>query len=186
MVVFTSDNGPEHDMQRDSLLRGADPNGPLRGHKRETYDGGTRVPFMVRWPGQAAAGMKVNVPIWQGDIFATIAAYLGVDLPDTTAPDGESFLNLIRGQAKPSPQREAIVMSGQRGDLALKTFDGWKFIDGSGGSADRSWNSANVEFNDFDDIGKQCRRNRSGIAETAFQLSGRPGGRWQPHHGLYG
>ncbi|MEP4077160.1 sulfatase-like hydrolase/transferase [Haloferula sp.] len=146
MVIFTSDNGPEHDMQRNSLLVGADPNGPLRGHKRETYDGGTRVPFMVRWPGQAAAGLKVTDPIWQGDIFASIAAYLGVDLPATTAPDGESFLNLIRGQAKPSIQREAIVLCAQRGDLALKTHDGWKFIDATGGSADTSWDSDNVEY----------------------------------------
>ena len=146
MVVFTSDNGPEHDMQRQSLVYGSDSNGPLRGHKRETYDGGTRVPFMIRWPGQAAAGLKVTDPIWQGDIFATIAAYLGTELPNSTAPDGESFLNLIRGQAKPSVQREAIVLSGQRGDLALKTFDGWKFIDATGGSADTSWDSFNTEF----------------------------------------
>ncbi|MGJ8725772.1 MAG: sulfatase-like hydrolase/transferase [Roseibacillus sp.] len=154
MVVFTSDNGPEHDMQRESLTRGADPNGPLRGHKRETYDGGTRVPFMVRWPGQAAAGMKVTDPIWQGDIFATIAAYLGANLPDSTAPDGESFLNLLRGQAKPSPQREAIVLSAQRGDLALKTFDGWKFIDATGGSADTSWDSFNTEFSNVAGINR--------------------------------
>ncbi len=146
MVVFTSDNGPESDMLRESILFGSDANGPLRGHKRETYDGGTRVPFMVRWPGQAAAGLKVTDPIWQGDIFASIAAYLGVDLPDSTAPDGESFLNLIRGQAKPSVQREAIVLSGQRGDLALKTPDGWKFIDSTGGSSDRSWKTDNIEF----------------------------------------
>lgn len=146
MVVFTSDNGPENDMQRESLLFGSDSNGPLRGHKRETYDGGTRVPFMVRWPGQAAAGMRVTTPIWQGDIFATIAAYLGTNLPNATAPDGESFLNLLRGQAKPSPQREAIVLSAQRGDLALKTFDGWKFIDATGGSSDTSWDSFNTEF----------------------------------------
>lgn len=146
MVVFTSDNGPEHDMQRQSLVYGSDSNGPLRGHKRETYDGGTRVPFMIRWPGQAAAGLKVTDPIWQGDIFATIAAYLGTELPNSTAPDGESFLNLIRGQAKPSVQREAIVLSAQRGDLALKTVDGWKFIDATGGSADTSWDSFNTEF----------------------------------------
>lgn len=146
MVVFTSDNGPEHDMQRQSLIYGSDSNGPLRGHKRETYDGGTRVPFIVRWPGQAAAGLKVTEPIWQGDIFATIAAYLGSDLPRSTAPDGESFLNLLRGQAKPSIQREAIVLCAQRGDLALKTHDGWKFIDASGGSADTSWTSDNIEL----------------------------------------
>ena len=147
MVVFTSDNGPEADMQRESVRFGSDSNGPLRGHKRETYDGGTRVPFMVRWPGQAAPGLKVDDLIWQGDIFATIAAYLRVDLPDTTAPDGESFLNLIRGQEKPLPQREAIVLSAQRGDLALKTIDGWKLIDATGGSANNTFTADNIEIN---------------------------------------
>ena len=164
MVVFTSDNGPEHDMQRQSLVYGSDSNGPLRGHKRETYDGGTRVPFMVRWPGQAAAGLKVTDPIWQGDIFASIAAYLGVDLPNSTAPDGESFLNLIRGQAKPSIQREAIVLCAQRGDLALKTHDGWKFIDATGGSSDTSWDSFNTEFSSAAGINK-------GAPKQLFQQS---------------
>lgn len=163
MVVFTSDNGPEHDMQRQSLVYGSDSNGPLRGHKRETYDGGTRVPFMVRWPGQAAAGLKVTDPIWQGDIFATIAAYLGAELPNSTAPDGESFLNLIRGQAKPSIQREAIVLCAQRGDLALKTHDGWKLIDATGGSAETSWKSDNIELSGVPGINK-------GTPKQLFQM----------------
>jgi len=144
MVVFTSDNGPETDMTRESIEFGSDANGPLRGHKRETYEGGTRVPFIVRWPGQAAAGMVVDTPVWQGDIFATIAAYLGQELPDTTAPDGESFLNLIRGQVKPV-QREAIVMCSVGGHLALKTYDSWKFIDATSGGFDFSFTADNVE-----------------------------------------
>ena len=49
--------------------------------------------------GQAAAGLKISNPIWQGDIFATVAAYVGAELPATTPPDGESFVNLIRGHA---------------------------------------------------------------------------------------
>lgn len=144
LVVFTSDNGPENGAMSDSLSRGKDPNGPLRGNKRDTWDGGTRVPFMVRWPGQAAAGLQVDDPVWQGDIFATVAAYLGADLPDTTAPDAESFLNLLRGQAKPEPQRRAITMSSIRGDLGLKTVDGWKFIDATGGGNGTSWDSSNA------------------------------------------
>ncbi|MGJ8639760.1 MAG: sulfatase-like hydrolase/transferase [Opitutaceae bacterium] len=150
MVVFTSDNGPERDMLQESLEFGSDSNGPLRGAKRETYEGGTRVPFMVRWPGQAAAGMKVTDPIWQGDIFATIAAYLGAELPNSTAPDGESFLNLVRGQEKPYPRREGIILCAQRGDLAFKTIDGWKLIDATGGSATPSWDSFNNQLEGAD------------------------------------
>lgn len=143
LIILTSDNGPENTAMEQSLANDKDPNGPLRGNKRDVWEGGTRVPFVVRWPGQAAAGMKVSDPIWQGDIFATVAAYLGVELPNSTAPDGESFLNLIRGQQKPSPQRNGVVVSSIRGDLGLKTTDGWKFIDGSGGGHNTSWDSSN-------------------------------------------
>jgi arylsulfatase A-like enzyme len=143
VVILTSDNGPENTAMSQSLTHGRDPNGPLRGNKRDVWDGGTRVPFVVRWPGQAAAGLKLNDLVWQGDIFATIAAYLGVELPDTVAPDGESFLNLLRGQQKAPPRRPAIAIASIRGDLGLKTLEGWKFIDASGGGNQNSWDSGN-------------------------------------------
>ena len=132
IVIFTSDNGPEITNMRASLNNGRDSNGPLRGMKQDVWDGGTRVPFIVHWPGQAAPGVTMNEVVSQVDIFATIAAFLGSELPDSTCPDGESFLNIIRGQQKPE-QRRAIVMSSFRGDLGLKTNDGWKFIDSTGG-----------------------------------------------------
>ena len=101
---------------------------------------------MVRWPGQAAAGLKVSTPVWHGDIFATIAAFLGSELPNSTCPDGESFLNLLRGQQKPQ-QRRAIVMSSFEGHLGLKTNDGWKFIDSTGGGGNTtSWDSSNIRI----------------------------------------
>lgn len=141
MVIFSSDNGPENLAMSRSILNNRDPNGPLRGNKRDVWEGGTRVPFVVRWPGQAAPGLVVDDLIWQGDIFATIAAYLREELPNNTAPDGESFLNLIRGQQKPSTKRPSLVVSSIRGDLGLKTTDGWKFIDSSGGGNSTSWDS---------------------------------------------
>jgi len=146
MIILTSDNGPENIAMQQSLSFGRDPNGPLRGNKRDSWEGGTRVPFIVRWPGQAAAGLRVNQPIWQGDIFTTVAAFLNQELPDTTAPDGESFLNLIRGQAKPDGSRPAIVLSSIRGDLSLKTNDGWKLIDSDGGGHNISWDADNVSL----------------------------------------
>ena len=143
IVILTADNGPENAAMSQSLSFGRDPNGPLRGNKRDVWDGGTRVPFVVRWPGQAAPGLIVDNLVWQGDIFATVAAFLEDDIPPRIAPDGESFLNLLRGQEKPSPSRQAIVVSSGRGDLALKTTDGWKLIDSSGGGNGTSWDSAN-------------------------------------------
>ena len=110
LVILTSDNGPEIHAFQNSRANGRDPNGPLRGVKRDAWEGGTRVPFVVRWPGQVAApGTVSNELIWQGDIFATVAAYLGADLPASVAPDGESFLNILRGQRKPSQRRDSIA-----------------------------------------------------------------------------
>jgi len=143
VIIFSSDNGPENTAMTQTIANGRDANGPLRGNKRDVWDGGTRVPFIVRWPNQAAPGTLCNELVWQGDIFATMAAYLRVELPDTVAPDGESFLNLLRGQRKPEPHRPSIVVASNRGDLGLKTLDGWKFIDSTGGGDATSWNSNN-------------------------------------------
>ena len=143
VIVLTSDNGPENAAMSQSLSFGKDPNGPLRGNKRDVWDGGTRVPFVVRWPGRAAPSLVVSDLIWQGDIYATIAAALRVELPDAVAPDSESFLNLLKGQRRPPGGRTGIVVNSVRGDLALKTNDGWKFIDSSGGGDAVSWDSRN-------------------------------------------
>lgn len=143
IVMFSSDNGPENLAMSRTLANGADANGPLRGNKRDIWEGGTRVPMVVRWPGQAAAGQVVTDLVWQGDLYATMAAALKVDIPANVAPDGESFLNLIRGQQKPDGSRPSLLMSSIRGDLALKTTTGWKFIDSSGGGHSSSWDSSN-------------------------------------------
>jgi hypothetical protein len=131
-----------------SLANADDSNGPLRGAKRDAWEGGTRVPFIVRWPGQAPAGMVVtDEVISQVDIFPTVAAFLGSELPATTAPDGESFLNVLRGQRKPGPARSGVVLCSINGHLALKSPDGWKLIDSTGGGGNStSWDSKNASI----------------------------------------
>lgn len=146
VIILTADNGPENSAMSHSITYGRDPNGPLRGNKRDVWEGGTRVPFMVRWPGRSAAGLVVEDPISQVDIFATIAAHLGDELPDSVAPDGESFLNLIQGQAKPGPSRPGVVMAAGRGDLGFVTTNGWKFIDSTGGGDGNSWDSSDQKI----------------------------------------
>jgi hypothetical protein len=134
LVILTSDNGPEIQAFLDSRANGRDSNGPLRGIKHDGWEGGTRVPFLVRWPGQVAApGSVSDELVWHGDIFATVAAYLGADLPADIAPDGESFLNLLRGQDKPTQRRDSIVVSSQFDHRAVITTDGWKLFDSTGG-----------------------------------------------------
>jgi hypothetical protein len=82
--------------------------------------------------------------ISQVDIFPTIAAFLGADLPATTAPDGESLLNILRGQRKPGTARGGVVLCSVNGHLSLKAPDGWKLIDSTGGGGNTSsWDSSN-------------------------------------------
>ncbi|HXU01031.1 MAG TPA: sulfatase-like hydrolase/transferase, partial [Polyangia bacterium] len=150
LVILTSDNGPEIRAYIDARDNGRDSNGPLRGIKHDDWEGGTRVPFIVRWPGQVAApGTVSDELIWQGDIFATVAAYLGADLPADVAPDGESFLNILRGHSKPAQRRDSIVVASQYDHRAIIMRDGWKLIDSTGGGGlAQSFDSANRDISD--------------------------------------
>ncbi len=148
LVVLTSDNGPETTAFVNSRDNGRDSNGPLRGVKRDSWEGGTRVPFIVRWPGQIAApGTVSSELVWQGDVFSTIAAYLGVDLPLDVAPDGESFLNVLRGRSKPPARRDSIVVASDGDHRAIIMTNGWKLIDSTGGGgSDPSYDSENNDI----------------------------------------
>jgi arylsulfatase A-like enzyme len=88
IVVFTSDNGA---LERD----GGGSNAPLRGHKGSTYDGGQRVPAIVRWPGHVAAGATRAELTSALDLLPTFAALAGVELPDDRTIDGVDLSALL-------------------------------------------------------------------------------------------
>ncbi len=88
IVVFTSDNG--------ALDSVADLY-PLRESKGYLYEGGIRVPMMVRWPGRVAAGVTEDEPVVSTDLFATALDAARVPLPDTYPGDGESLLPVLTG-----------------------------------------------------------------------------------------
>ena len=88
IIVFTSDNGPHQE-------GGADPeyfdsNGPLKGFKRDLYEGGIRVPMIVRWPGKIKANSQTDHISAFWDVFPTISEIAGVSVPNNL--DGISFL----------------------------------------------------------------------------------------------
>lgn len=94
LVIFTSDNGPHHE--------GADPaffnsNGPLRGIKRDLYEGGIRVPFIARWPGHIAADTLSDFVGYFPDMMPTLAQIAGAKLSAPT--DGLSILPTLRSHA---------------------------------------------------------------------------------------
>jgi len=97
LVVFTSDNGP---------FGGVGDCRPLRADKGHLYEGGIRVPLIVRWPGRVPAGSVSGEPVILTDFFPTLLEVAGLAPTPGTPLDGESLLPLLRGTGR--LEREAI------------------------------------------------------------------------------
>lgn len=95
VVVFTSDNGGL------STSEGwPTSNSPLRAGKGWLYEGGIRVPLLVRWPGVTAPGKQLDTPVSSPDLFPTLLEIAGVALPKDARPDGRSLVPLLRSRDK--------------------------------------------------------------------------------------
>jgi arylsulfatase A-like enzyme len=94
LVVFTSDNGPHKEGGNDPAFN--DSNGPLRGIKRDLYEGGIRVPMIVRWPGRVPAGRVSHAVWWFADVLPTFAALAGTRPPADL--DGIDVTSLLLGR----------------------------------------------------------------------------------------
>ncbi len=133
LVIFTSDNGPEvieinpgaYDRAQRYSHYSMD---GLRGAKRDTWEGGHRVPFLARWPGRIEAGAVSDEIICHVDFMATIAALLGAKLPDNAGEDSFSLLPMLLGERFTSPIREATVHHSATGKFAIRK-GGWVLID---------------------------------------------------------
>ncbi len=144
VVLITSDNGPSKNAMPSSLSNDHDPNGDLRGNKLDNWEGGTRVPFVIRWPEMIAAGSTTDYFCWQGDFLTTMAEYLNYDLTSEQAPDAESFLPIIKGESMPSTRRAGTIQHAYNGQCAIVDKDGvWKLLDGTGGNGSNSYDSQN-------------------------------------------
>jgi arylsulfatase A-like enzyme len=104
LVIFSSDNGPVvDDGYRDGSVEHLGthrPAGPYRGGKYSNFDGGTRIPFMVRWPGHVKPDQSSDALISQVDILSSLAALTGAKIPEDAAPDSFNELPAILGQSK--------------------------------------------------------------------------------------
>ena len=110
ITVFTSDNGPAI---RTELVARAGSAGAFRGGKGTTWEGGTRVPCIVRWPGHVPSGLKLNGIASLMDIFPTFIELANGALPSDRVIDGKSLVPFLEGKA-PSPEREFFYYSGRR------------------------------------------------------------------------
>lgn len=130
IVVFTADNGPEHyAYARDAKFGHWSP-GPLRGLKRDIYEGGHRVPFIVRWPGLTKPGTTGEALASQIDLLATFASALDFDLPENAAEDSHDMLPYLRGEA--DAIRRTHIHNTNANQYAIRHGD-WLLIDAKTG-----------------------------------------------------
>ena len=127
LVVFCSDNGPVLDDgykdQAVERIGNHKPAGPYRGGKYSIYEGGTRTPFVTRWPGRIEPGVSDEM-VCVVDLPASMAELTGQDLPQDACPDSFNLLPVLLGQ-EGARGREHLVQQGR--GLALRV-GGWKFL----------------------------------------------------------
>jgi arylsulfatase A-like enzyme len=135
LVVFTSDNGVAPYINIEGLeAAGHYPSAQFRGYKSDVWDGGHRIPFIARWPGNIKPGSQSDQIVGLFDLMATCADILKVKLPANAGEDSASLLPAFLGTAK-QPLHEAIVShSGGNGRFSIRQGD-WKLAlcPGSGG-----------------------------------------------------
>ncbi len=125
LVIFTSDNGPHneggHNPQRFT------PAGPLRGMKRDLYEGGIRMPTIARWPGVTPAGSVSHHIGYFGDLMATVAELTGQETPAGT--DSISFVPVLRGNEASQKKHEYLYWEFyERGSKQAVRSGKWKAI----------------------------------------------------------
>jgi len=129
IIIVTSDNGPVVDdgYKDDAVEKLGDhkPAGPLRGGKYSAFDGGTRIAFIVRWPGKIKSG-TTDALFSQIDLMASFAALTGQTLTSDAGPDSFDNLNALTGQSKTG--RDWLVEHSSNGRLSLIRGD-WKIIE---------------------------------------------------------
>ena len=134
LVIFTSDNGcsPNADVK---LLEahGHYPSAQFRGYKSDIWDGGHRIPLIVRWPSQVKPSSTSDQLTCLTDLIATCADFLADKLPDNAGEDSVSILPALLGRDK-VPLREAVVHHSAEGCFAIREgFWKLEFCPGSGG-----------------------------------------------------
>jgi len=132
LVIFTSDNGPVlNDGYKDSAVELAGthkPAGPFRGGKYSAFEGGTRVPFLARWPKRIPAGSTSDALVCQIDFLATFATLTGETVPVGAGPDSLNALPALLGETRHG--RTHLIE--QAGALSIRQGS-WKLIEPSNG-----------------------------------------------------
>ena len=135
MIVFTSDNGFAPMADAEELIKfGHYPSYHFRGYKADIYEGGHRIPFIVRWPDRIKPGSTSDETICLTDLLATCSAIVDEKLPDNAGEDSYNILPAIIGEDYKNPIREATVHHSCNGSFSIRQGK-WKLemCPGSGG-----------------------------------------------------
>ena len=119
IVIFASENGPEHLKPWHGWA------GPWRGTYFTALEGGLRVPFIIRWPGRIPENTKTNEIVHITDVFTTLASFAGVDVPSDRIIDGVDQSDLFLGRSSTSDREGFPVYVGNR--LQAVKWRDWKF-----------------------------------------------------------
>lgn len=139
LVIFTADNGPEHYAYARDVKFDHWSAHPLRGLKRDIYEGGHRVPFIVRWPDNVPAGQVCDGLVSQIDLMSTLASVVGYYLPDTAAEDSHDLLPLWTGATMASP-RTTHIHNTQGKVFAIRHGD-WTLLQAKSGYHSKGYNN---------------------------------------------
>ena len=132
IVIFSADNGPEKYAFRRAENFGHYSMGNFRGLKRDVWEGGHHVPFIIKWPNNVKPGSVSNEVISQIDIMATLASIIDTKLPQGAAPDSYNLLPVIKGKKYKSPLREATVHNTFKGTWGIRQGK-WLYINNRSG-----------------------------------------------------
>lgn len=170
LVIFTSDNGCSKAAGIPALAaQGHMVSAHLRGSKADIWDGGHRIPFIVRWPGRVKAGTTSDQLICLTDLFATMADVLKVSPPAETCEDSVSILQALNGK-EISTTRTGVVHHSFSGHFAYR-HGKWKLIlaRGSGG-----WTAPQEKDLDSSSLKAQLYNLTEDPGETTNLYSGEP------------
>ena len=125
LVMLSSDNGPHKEGGHDPKF--FDSNGPLRGHKRDLYEGGVRAPLIARWPGKIAEGNESAMISAHWDMLPTFCELAGVAVPQLV--DGVSLVPELTGQSDKQRQHEYLYWEFyEQGGKRAARFGDWKAV----------------------------------------------------------
>ena len=170
LVIFTADNGcAPYIGVKDLEQMGHYPSGPLRGYKADAWEGGHRVPFIIRWPGTVKPNCVCNQLVYQADFLRTFADVFGVNLPDNAGEDSFSLMPLLKGQDKSI--RENAVSASVQGTPALRSGL-WKYIpaSGSGGWGTGGDQSQPVQLYDLADDLAESKNLAAAMPEKVAEM----------------